>query len=106
MIKKSLLVLVAFLFVISSPLPSFAYLSSIKILERKDIVKLSDEAATAAYLDVAIEVESKHLYHRTAGFTPREYQDYKDLLRYRYELKAELERRQLDIPVIDPNPIP
>lgn len=97
-------ILAAVLFI--CPAKSFAYLSDIKVLEKKDISKLSDDAVTQAYLDVIIEVEANNLYHKTAGFTPREYQQYKDLLRYRYELKTELQKRQLDIPVVESNPIP
>jgi len=80
---------------------SFAYLADIKIYDKKDIPKISDDILTASYLDVMIEIDAINLYHRTAGFTPREYQQYKDLLRSLYDLKSELHRRQLDIPVVD-----
>lgn len=98
MLRKFLLavlVLVCF-----CPVKSFAYPLSVTILEKKDIVKLTDAALTEAYLDTIIEIEANNVLHSTGGFSPKEFQDYKALLRYRYELKSELQRRQLDIPSI------
>ncbi len=99
-LKGLLLTLIVSGFCLSTSM-SYAYLADIKIYEKKDITKLSDDVVSSAYLDVIVEIEAIYLYHRTTGFTPREYQQYKDLLRYRYLLKSELQRRQLDIPVVD-----
>ncbi len=79
---------------------SFAYPSAVEVLSAKDIVKLSETALTAVYLDTIIEIEAIKIFHKTSGFSPKEYQEYKSLLRFRYELKSELQRRQLDIPSI------
>lgn len=81
---------------------SEAYLSNIQIVDKKDIGKISDEALTEKYLDVVIELDAIVVSHMVFVFSPKEYQQYKDLLRYRYELKSELQRRQLEIPVIEP----
>jgi len=81
---------------------SFAYLSNIPIVEKKDILKFKDEELTEIFLDVYIEIQAIFASHVVQVFSPKEYQQYKDLIRYRYELKSELQRRQLEVPVIEP----
>ena len=83
------------------PSQSFSYPSAVTVLDNKEIAKLSDSALTAMYVDTAIEFEAMNMFHKTSGFSPREYQGYKDLLRFRYELKSELQRRKLEVPVIE-----
>lgn len=87
-------------FVFFSNTKSFAYPSAVEVLSTKEIVKLTDAALTNIYLDTIIEIEAIKIFHKTSGFSPKEYQEYKGLLRFRYELKGELQRRQLDIPSI------
>ena len=82
------------------PLKGYGYPSSVSVLEAKDILKLSDSALTSLYLDTLIEIDAIKIFHKTSGFNPKEYQEYKNLLRFRYELKSELKRRQLEIPSI------
>lgn len=103
MVKKffSLLLLLNFFCGLFFPTSSFAYPSAVSVLPAKDIVKLSDSALTSVYLDTIIEIEAIKIFHKTSGFSPKEYQEYKSLLRFRYELKSELQHRQLDIPSID-----
>ncbi len=103
MLKKYFLrfLLLGLFFVCFSPASSFAYPSAVSVLPAKDIVKLSDSALSAVYLDTIIEIEAIKIFHKTSGFSPKEYQEYKSLLRFRYELKSELQHRQLDIPSID-----
>jgi hypothetical protein len=93
-------VVAAFLSVCLAPTNSSAYLSNIQVLEKKDIVKLSDDSLTATYLDLIIEIEAIVASHMVVIYMPKEYQQYKDFLRYRYELKSELQHRQLEIPTI------
>lgn len=102
MLRKSFagFLLSAFLLIGLAPQNSFAYLSNIQILEKKDYVKLSDEAVSAAYLDVIIEIDAIYASHVVQVFSPKEYQQYKDLLHYKYELKNELVRRQIEVPNI------
>lgn len=83
------------------PAQSFSYPSAVAVLDIKDIGQLSDSALTAMYVDTAIELEAIKMFHKTSGFNPKEYQEYKDLLRFRYELKSELQRRKLDVPMIE-----
>ncbi len=79
----------------------FSYPSAVTVLDTKEIVKLSDTALAAVYVDAIIELEAITMFHKTSGFNPKEYQEYKNLLRFRYELKSELQRRKLDIPAIE-----
>ncbi len=76
----------------------FAYPSQIKILSKAEIAALPDDALTQTYIDAVVETEAKNAFHKTSGFTPRGYQEYKDLVRFRVELRAELDKRKLYIP--------
>lgn len=84
-----------------SPVKGFAYPSAVSILDAKEIAKLTDSALTSVYLDTVIEISAINIFHKTSGFNPKEYQEYKNLLRFRYELKSELQRRKMDVPSID-----
>lgn len=81
--------------------PSFSYPSAVTVLDTKEIAKLSDLALAAVYVDTVIELEAITMFHKTSGFSPKEYQEYKNLLRFRYELKSELQRRKLEVPAIE-----
>lgn len=83
------------------PSTSFSYPSAVTVLDTQEIVKLSDTALAALYVDAVIELEAIEMFHKTSGFSPKEYQEYKNLLRFRYELKSELQRRKLDVPAIE-----
>ncbi len=99
MLKKYCVGLIL-LFVFFSVLPtkSSAYLSAVTVLNEKDILKLSDQGLTNIFLDVLIEIQAIDSFHRTSGYSPAEYKDYKNLLRFRYQLKSELQRRELALP--------
>jgi phenylacetate-coenzyme A ligase PaaK-like adenylate-forming protein len=72
--------------------------SDLKILEKKDIHKLTDEQLIDAYLNTMVEIEANRAFHTTAGFTPKEFKAYKDLLKFRLELLLETHSRNLEIP--------
>lgn len=76
----------------------FAYPSQIKILSKAEIAVLSDDMLTQTYIDLVVETEAKNAFHKTSGFTPKGYQEYKDLLRFRINLKIEMDKRKLYIP--------
>jgi len=80
---------------------SFAYLSDIKIIPTKDIEKLTDDGLGGVYFDVLIELTAITANHQGSGFSPNEYKQFKELLRYQYNLKRELQKRQLEIPKIE-----
>ena len=75
--------------------------SDVTILDKKDITKLTDEKLVDVYLDTIVEIEANRSFHTTAGFTPKDFKDYKDLLKYRLELLMEIHNRNLDIPQLE-----
>lgn len=80
---------------------SFAYLSDIKVLTPKEIEKLTDDALSTAYFDVLVEQYAVKVHHQGQGFSPNEMKQFKELLRYQFDLRKELQKRQLDIPRLD-----
>ena len=91
---------VFFLFISNSF--SFAFLYEVQILDRAAISKLSDEALIEKYIDVMIELEASKAFHERAGFTPKEYQHHKSLIRFRVNIIREIQKRKLEIPKINP----
>ena len=83
--------------------PAFSYLSEIKFLTKEEIVKLEDEALVDTYIDTLVELEATRTFHLTSGFAPKEYVDYKALLKYRYQLLMEIHKRNLEVPQYDIN---
>ena len=80
---------------------AFAYLSEIKFLPKAEIVKLTDEALIDAYIEAVVELKASETFHSTSGFSPKEYENYKDLLRYRILLLQEIDKRKLATPRVD-----
>ena len=75
-----------------------AFMSEIQVLDKKQIVGLSDEKLIDTYLDVLVEIEAVRTFHTTSGFTPKDYRTFKDLLRYRLLLIMELTKRNVELP--------
>ena len=79
--------------------PVFAgFNSEIAVLEKVDVVKLSDEKLVDAYMDVLVEIEAIKTFHVTSGFTPKQYDALKDLLKYRLRLLMEIHSRNVELP--------
>ena len=89
------------LLVFTSSVHAFAYVSEIKFLAREEIAKLSDEALIDAYIEAVVELKATETFHATSGFTPKEYENYKDLLKYKILLIQELDKRKLPAPRTD-----
>ncbi len=79
----------------------WAYMEVVTILDKKDIVKLSDDKLIDTYIDVIVEMEASKTFHTTSGFTPKQYTAYKDLLRYRIQLLIEIHKRGIEPPALD-----
>jgi len=83
----------------SSPVASAAFPSDeMKVLDKKGIAALTDEQLTDNYVDVIVELEAVKTFHTTSGFTPNEYNNYKNLLKYRLLLLIEIHKRKLELP--------
>ncbi len=99
MIKKIMLsVLLAFL-VVSPAMAGFT--PDVVILEKKDITTLSDEKLIDAYMDALVDLEALKSFHTTAGYTIKDYKDYKSLLKFRLQLLMEIHNRNLEVPQFD-----
>ena len=79
---------------------AFAFLYDVEILNKDKIAQLSDERLMDTYIDVLVEVEALKAFYAKGGFTPKEFQSFKDILRYRVLLILEMQKRKMDIPHI------
>ena len=96
MLKKYALAMVMVLFL--TPLALAEYPSDVIILDKPAIIKLSDEQLVDAYENTIVEIEANRSFHATSGFSPKEYKDYKALLKFRLMLLVEIHSRNLEIP--------
>jgi len=81
-----------------TPLSMAEYPSDVTILEKPDITKLSDDQLTDTYMNTIVELKAQDEFHATSGFSPKEYKDYKALLKFRLLLLVEIHSRNLEIP--------
>jgi len=72
--------------------------SSVTVLDKPAIVKLSDDQLIDAYEDTLVEIEANRTFHATSGFSPKEYKDFKALLKFRLLLLVEIHGRNLELP--------
>ena len=94
---KRLISVLFFLFILASPI--FAeFKSNVTVLEKPEIIKLTDEKLIDGYEDVLVEIEAVKTFHTTSGFTPKQYDEYRALLKYRLQLLMEIHSRNLEIP--------
>jgi len=77
-----------------------AFLFEITPIDRAAIQKLTDENLIDAYINVMIELEAVNSFYNNAGFKPKEYEQYKALLRFRTDLLMEMQRRGIEAPKI------
>ncbi len=76
------------------------FLFTLDILDRSAISKLDEQKLTDAYIDAMIELEAVQTFYSKGGFTPKEYESYKDLLRFRTNLVLEFGKRKMEVPRI------
>ena len=81
-----------------TPLSMAAYPSDVTILDKTAISSLTDGQLIDAYENVLVEIEANRSFHTTSGFSPKEYKDYKVLLKYRLMLSVEIHNRNLELP--------
>jgi hypothetical protein len=70
----------------------------LQIIDAKDMASLDDQQVADNYIDALVEIEGMKAFHATSGFTPKAYKRYKDLLKFRYQLLFEAQRRKMEIP--------
>jgi len=81
-----------------TPLSMAAFPSSVTVLDKPVIAKLSDEQLIETYENTLVEIEANRTFHATSGFSPKEFKDYKALLKFRLLLLVEIHSRNLDLP--------
>ena len=74
------------------------FLSKVVPLQKNEITKLNDEKLTDAYTDVLVELQAIKTFHTTSGFSTKQYDEYRDLLKYRLQLLMEIHSRNLELP--------
>ena len=96
MYKKLVLVIVMVLFL--TPLCRAEYPSDVVILEKPAIAKLTDDQLIDTYENTIVEIQADTSFHATSGFSPKEYKDYKAMLKFRLLLLVEIHARNLELP--------
>ena len=96
MYKKLALAMMMVLFL--TPLSMAEYPTDVAVLDRPAIVKLTDEQLIDTYENTIVEIEANRSFHATSGFSPKEYKDYKALLKFRLLLLIEIHSRNLELP--------
>ncbi len=81
-----------------TPLSMAEYPSDVTVLDKPAIVKLSDDQLIDTYENTLVEIEADRSFHATSGFSPKEYKDYKALLKFRLLLLVEIHSRNLELP--------
>ena len=81
-----------------APVSRAEFPSDITILDKPAIVRLSDEQLIDAYENTLVEIEASRSFHATSGFSPKEYKDFKALLKFRLLLLVEIHSRNLELP--------
>ena len=81
-----------------TPLSMAEYPSDVTILDKSGIVKLTDDQLIDTYEDTLVEIDASRTFHATSGFSPKEYKDYKAMLKFRLLLLVEIHSRNLELP--------
>jgi hypothetical protein len=96
MYKKFALAMMMVLFL--TPLSMAEYPSDVLILDKPAITKLTDDQLIDTYENTIVEIQADTSFHATSGFSPKEYKDYKELLKFRLLLLVEIHSRNLELP--------
>ena len=96
MYKNLVLAMMMVLFI--TPWALAEYPSDVTILDKSAIVKLADDQLIDAYENTIVEIDADRTFHATSGFSPKEYKDFKDLLKFRLLLLVEIHSRNLELP--------
>ena len=96
MYKKFALSIMMVMFL--TPLSMAEYPSDVTVLDKNAITNLTDDQLINSYEDTIVELKAQDEFHTTSGFSPKEYKDYKALLKFRLMLLVEIHNRNLDLP--------
>ncbi len=95
------LILAALIIVASIPSVFAGFASDVVIINDDEIAKLSDEKLVDTYVDTLVDIEANKTFHTTSGFSPKDFREFKDTIKFRYKLITEIHKRGLEIPQFD-----
>lgn len=72
----------------------------IEVLDAKSIAALSDQQLIDNYINILAEIEAARAFHTTSGFSVKEYEKYKQIIKYRISLLFEINRRKMEVPQV------
>jgi hypothetical protein len=75
-----------------------AFSSDVQVVDRREITRFSDQKLVDTYMDVLVELQAIKTFHTTSGFSVKQYDEYRDLLKFRLGLLMEIHNRNLEIP--------
>ena len=96
MFKK--LALAMMMVLLLTPLSRAEFPSDVTIMDKSSISKLTDDELIDTYENALVEIEANRTFHATSGFSPKEYKDFKALLKFRLLLLIEIHSRNLELP--------
>ena len=79
----------------------FAFIYQVKILTKEEVKILKDSQLQEVYVDVMIEKKASETFHQRAGFAPKEYEQFKELLGMVIRLRQEMLERKMEVPPVD-----
>jgi len=94
--KKFALAIMMFTFL--TPIAHAEYPTDVIVLDKAGIAKLTDDQLIDTYENALVEIDASRSFHATSGFSPKEYKDFKALLKFRLLLLVEIHSRNLEIP--------
>ncbi len=87
------------IFTLSGTAQAGPFSSTVTIMDKTEISRLTDEKLTDTYMDTLVDIQAMKTFHTTSGFAnPRQYEDFRRLLKYRLQLLMEIHNRNLEIP--------
>jgi hypothetical protein len=89
------------IFMLCASIAHAAFTSNVTPVDKAEIAKFSDDVLVDKYLDTIVEVEANKTFHSTSGFSPKDYNEYKALLKFRLLLLMEIHGRNLEIPQLE-----
>ena len=80
---------------------SYAFLYEVKILTPSEITNLSNDQILEVFKSAVIERKASEAFHGRAGFSPKEYEKYKELLGLIIDIREEMAKREMNVPPLE-----
>lgn len=82
-------------------IPAKAFLYEVEVLSQEEVIKLSNAELLDLYTQASIERRASEAFHHGAGFQPRDYRQYRELLGFIVRLRQEIDYRHLETTAVD-----